>query len=343
MQSSPLLLFFFATSVVIATTATACSGDPKTPTTGPRTDATITIPPEVKLLAAPQGQPEELPGIDTSELSERERGLFWRWASQLYAPCPEVAVSVAACVKEGRPCASCVPAARFLAGRARSGDSPNEAIVAFTVRFGPDVKKVDLADSPVKGPPTAPVTMVVWSDFECPACGYAVPWLDEVLEKHPGEVRLVHKLYPLKSHSRSRPAARAALAAKKQGKYWEMEKLLFSHQKALEDTDLEKYAKEIGLDMKRFQRDFADEAAEEIIERDRAEADKHGLAGTPYILINGREFDLGLFKLDRDMESWIAMEIEISKKQVEMRAATAAAVATSAASATPVATDAPKR
>lgn len=317
MQPSSLLI---ATSIAIAVTAAACAGDPPPPPNGPKSEPTVTIPPETKLLAAPTTEPEDLPGVDTSELTSRERGVFWRWASQLYAPCPEVAVSVAACVKEDRPCASCAPAARFLAGRARAGDGQSEAIVAFTVRFGPEVKKIDLGDSPVKGKPSAPVTIVVWSDYECPACGYAVPMLDELLEKHPDEVRLVHKLYPLNSHPHSRPAARAALAAKKQGKYWEMEKVLFSHQRALEDADLSGYAKEIGLDMAKFQKDFADPKADEIIDRDRAEADKHGLSGTPFIVINGREFDLGLFKLDRDLESWIATEVEIQKKDAQLRA-----------------------
>ena len=313
-------LIFFVSSVAIAVTAAACAGDPHPSKDAAKADATIAIPPETKLLAAPTSEPQELPGIDTSRLDERERGVFWRWASQLYAPCPEVAVSVAECVKEGRPCASCGPAARFLAERARSGDSQSEAIVAFTVRFGPEVKKVDLADSPAKGRAGAPVTIVVWSDYECPACGYAVPRIEEVASKHEDEVRLVHKLYPLKSHTHSLPAARAALAAKKQGKYWEMEKQLFTHQKALEDADLEGYAKEIGLDLARFRRDIADPKADEIIERDRAEADKHGLAGTPFILINGREMDLALFKIDRDLEPWIAMEVDIQRKEAELRA-----------------------
>src|SRR4029079_5926288 len=153
---------------------------------------------------------------------------------------------------QSRPCAACVPAAQFLARRARMGVTQNEAIAAFTVRFGKDVKKVDLADSPATGPASAPVTLVIWSDFECPACGYAGPLIEEILSKFSNDVRLVHKLYPLKSHPHSRPAARASIAARRQGKYWEMERALFSHQKHLEDSDLAEYARNIGLDMARF-------------------------------------------------------------------------------------------
>jgi protein-disulfide isomerase len=307
--------------VVLAAVAVACASDPNARTVPAATGATVTIPPDTKLLPAPTSvEPEDLAGVNISDLNERERHAYWRWVSQLYAPCPDEAVSIAQCVKDQRPCADCVPAARFLAARARAGAGQSEAIAAFRVRFGRDVKKVDLADSPARGPASAPVTMIIWSDFECPACGFAVPYIDDLLEKHPNDVRLIHKLYPLKVHAHSRQAAKAAIAAKRQGKYWEMEKQLFSHQKHLEDADLEEYARNIGLDMNRFSRDFIDPTAEDIIDRDRAEADKQGLTGTPFILINGREFDLAFFKLDRDLEAWIDAEVETHKKAGEQKA-----------------------
>ncbi|MBK8252545.1 MAG: thioredoxin domain-containing protein [Polyangiaceae bacterium] len=297
----------------------ACSGGSGTKSP-PQADATVAVPLEVKLLAEPTTPPEPLEGVLEGELSDRERGNYWRWVSQLYAPCSGIATSIAQCVSEKKPCASCEIAASFLADRARAGDSQADAITAFVARFGSDIKKVDLADSPVRGNPDAPVTVVVWSDYECPACGHAVPKIEKLLHDRKNDVRLVHKLYPLKSHTHSRPAARAALAAKKQGKYWEMEALLFAHQSALEDADLEKYANEIQLDMGKFKRDFADPKADAIIDRDRAEGDKHGLTGTPFILINGREIDLGIFQLDRDFLPWIDAELRILKKEEELRA-----------------------
>ena len=323
-----------ATLAVTAAIA-ACSGDPRA-RGGGAAIATVAIAPDVKLLPAPSTEPEELPGVDTSELTPRERHNYWRWVSQLYAPCSELAVSIAQCVKEDRACGACVPAARFLAERARSGAPQNEAIAAFRVRFGADVKKVDMTDSPARGPAAAPVTIVVWSDFECPACGFAVPYLESLQEKHPDDVRIVHKLYPLKSHPHSRAAARAAIAAQRQGKYWEMEKELFAHQKHLGDSDLAGYARGIGLDMARYARDIADPKAEEIIERDRAEAEKQGLSGTPFIVINGREFDLAFFRLDKDLEPWIVMEAETQRKEAERRAIAGVAAALSGAGKGPV-------
>lgn len=90
-----------------------------------------------------------------------------------------------------------------------------------------------------------------------------------------------------------------------------MEQLLFENQQHLEDADLLGYARKLGLDMKRFEADMASERATKIIERDRAEADRTGLQGTPFIVINGREFDLGLFSLQGELESWIATEIAL--------------------------------
>lgn len=324
-----------AATLAVTAALAACSGDPHARGGGAAV-ATVAIAPDVKLLPAPSTEPEDLPGVDTSELTPRERHNYWRWVSQLYAPCSELAVSIAQCVKEDRACGTCVPAAKFLAERARSGAPQNEAIAAFGVRFGADVKKIDMADSPSRGPATAPVTIVVWSDFECPACGFAVPYLDSLLEKHPDDVRLVHKLYPLKSHPHSRAAARASIAARRQGKYWEMEKELFAHQKHLEDSDLAGYARGIGLDMARYARDIADPKAEELIERDRAEAEKQGLSGTPFIVINGREFDLAFFRLDRDLEPWIVLEAETQRKEAERRAIAGVAAALSGAGKGPV-------
>lgn len=330
---APLLPAFL---VIVSAAVCSCSSDPSSKTSHVAADPTVTIPPDVKLLAPPKSDPRELPGVDTSELNDRERRAYWRWVSQLYAPCPDVATSIAECVEQDRPCASCTPAAQFLAQRARQGASQGEAITAFRVRFGSEVKKVDMADSPATGPVNAPVTMVVWSDFECPACGYALPKIDALLEKYPNDIRLVHKLYPLKAHPHSRAAAHAAIAARRQGKYWEMEKALFSHQKHLEDADLEEYARNVGLDLARYAKDIADPKADEIIERDRAEADKNGFSGTPFILINGHEFELGLFKIDRDLETWVTTEIDIARRQAELRAAAAVGAALTGAGRGPV-------
>src|SRR5262249_38122712 len=154
---------------------------------------------------------------------------------------------------------------------------------------------IDLRDSPSRGPADAPVTIVEWFDFQCPACRFAGPLIEEAVAKNEGKVRLVHKFYPLKSHNHSDDAARAAFAAMRQGKYWEMGKMLFEHQKDLEPRAIEGYAKELRLDMARFRADVASDAAAQWIARDRADAEALGLDGTPYLWINGRLFDSAHF------------------------------------------------
>ncbi|MGK3999385.1 DsbA family protein [Sorangium sp. So ce1024] len=290
----------------------ACGGaDRQEPQFADSPSVPLPGPPGAAPLDAPGGEPEELPGVDTTELVRRERHTWWQLVSELYAPCADQAVSIAQCVRESRPCAACVPAAQLLADKIRGGASGAQAQAAYGVRFGPNVKKIDLADSPSRGPEGAPVQIVVWSDFECPSCGRAVPILDEMVERHAPNVRLIHKVYPLRSHAHAEPAARAAIAAHAQGRYWQMERLLFENQRRLEEKDLLGYAQRIGLDMARFRADMAGEAAAKVIARDKAEAERAGLAGTPFIVINGREFDLGLFSLQGELDRWIKTELAI--------------------------------
>jgi protein-disulfide isomerase len=263
-------------------------------------------------LKAAASEPEELPGVDTSQLSRREKELAWRMVTELYAPCQREAVSLAVCVKEKRACASCVPAVKLLVDKIHEGASSEQAQTVYATRFGPKLKQVDLADSPSEGAADAPVTIVEWFDFECPHCKIAGPVLEKLVEKHPRGVRLVQKFFPLKQHPRADVAARAAWAAQQQGKYWDMERTLFAHQDALTDQDLEKYATDLKLDVKRWKSDMASSRAAEVVARDRDQADKLGLTGTPFILINGREFDLGLFHFESDLEPWVDLELQLA-------------------------------
>ncbi len=272
-------------------------------------------------IAAQPGETRDLKGVDTSDLVPREKRQWFRLASQLYAPCQDQPVSIAVCIDENRPCAACVPAAQLLAQRVRAGATTSECETAYGVRFGPDIKKVEIGDSPSKGPNDAPVTIVAWSDFQCPACKYSLPYLEEAVAKFEGKVRLVHKFYPLKFHTRAEPAAKAAFAAKLQGRYWEMEKLLFDNQDALGDADFDRFAKALNLDVQRFRADMSSEAASKAIERDREEASKAGFNGTPHILINGRIFAYGLFRVDTDLENWIALEIELAAQAKKLQQA----------------------
>jgi protein-disulfide isomerase len=308
-RSSPLFLPLRLPVAVVALALASCTtGDSKPPEFSP---AVLPGPHGGARLAPPSTPPEDLVGVDTSKLNAREKKQWWLLVSQLYAPCADQAVSIAQCVKDSRPCRACVPAAELLAGKVAGGAPSEEVEAAYAIRFGPNVKKIEIGDSASRGAENAAITVVVWSDFECPHCRFAMPVLDAAFEKFSPRVRLVHKAYPLKQHSHAEGAARAAFAARKQGKFWEMEKALFDHQAELSPSDIDRYARDLKLDPQRFAADMSSPKAGEAIEREKAEADKAGLTGTPFILINGREFDLSYFHLQDDLERWIAVELDL--------------------------------
>ena len=109
-----------------------------------------------------------------------------------------------------------------------------------------------------------------------------------MLEKYPNDVKLVIKHFPLQIHDYARKAAIAALAAGKQGKFWEFHEKLFANQKDLNDTKVEAIAGELGLDMEKFKKDLQDPAIASIIDRDMNDGLKANVQGTPSIFINGK-------------------------------------------------------
>jgi protein-disulfide isomerase len=251
-----------------------------------------------------------LPGIDTSAMTPRERHEFSSLVSDLLAPCPNVPVSIAQCVLEKRACATCVQAAKGIAHAVREGASEEQIQAAFKTRYDPaGVKTLPLAGSPTRGPEDAKVTLVEFADFECPHCRAAVPMIDAVLAAHPDKVRLVYKFVALPLHVRAEPAARAAWAAGQQGKFWEMEHLLFERQDHLEQGDLERYAHVLKLDVAKWKVDMDSPAAKDRVAQDHRLEEDLKLKGTPTLYVNGRELDL---EADEILEERIATELGIA-------------------------------
>jgi thiol-disulfide isomerase/thioredoxin len=251
--------------------------------------------------------------VDVSDLSTRERATYERMVDEALAPCPEQAVTLDVCLNEKRACSACPLAAQFLLDRVKSGLDKTSIRQSYLKRFINEPRQIELGDSPSLGPTNALVTIVVWSDFECPHCQHVVPIVERLQEAHANEVRLVHKFYPLPRHTNAKIAARAAWAAQQQGKYWEMERVLFENQKKLGEQTILDFAATLNLDMVRVKTDMESEGATIAIKRDMAEAEKHGLDGTPFVLINGREFDFRLFQPEPDLDTWVTMEIEMAK------------------------------
>lgn len=147
--------------------------------------------------------------------------------------------------------------------------------------------KIDAGNSPVKGPKDARVTIIEFSDFQCPYCSRANETMDELFKLYPKDVKLVFKNLPLPFHKEAKPSALAALAAGKQGKFWEMHDKLFANQQKLSAEFYESAAKELNLDLAKFKKDMESKELEKQVEEDMAIAQKHGINGTPGFFVNG--------------------------------------------------------
>jgi protein-disulfide isomerase len=242
-------------------------------------------------------------------------------------------------VQEKRACALCQPSVELLLKEVRRGKTKTQAEAAFRARFSEEqVKTIAEGDSPWKGAREAPVTIVEFADFQCPACKAAAPRLNELVDKFAGQIKLVFKHYPLPSHENAEKAARAAVAAQKQGKFWEMHGHMFQKQEALDKRSLLAYAKELGLDEKQFEADLESEVTADRVMQDRKLGDKLSLDSTPSVFINGRPFSFNHFDFEEDLDEWIALEIELRTGQAPAAGKTRAAsqkVAPPAGSAAP--------
>jgi len=149
------------------------------------------------------------------------------------------------------------------------------------------VQNISVDDDPSRGPATAPVTIVEFTDFQCPACAAMHPVLEEVLKTYGDKVRLVVRDFPLDRHENARKAAEAANAANAQGKFFEYIALLFKRQQALDVPSLKKYASELGLDRARFDAALDRGTYALEVQRDVEAGEMYGVNVTPTIFING--------------------------------------------------------
>ncbi|MCA1590426.1 MAG: DsbA family protein [Acidobacteria bacterium] len=172
-------------------------------------------------------------------------------------------------------------------------DLQNRLFAKYKVRIlltepEPLVQNISADDDPAIGKATAPVTVIMFSDFQCPACARTHPILKKVIAEYGERVRFVVRDFPLRTiHKNAMPAAIAAAAAHKQGKFTEYTEILYRNQENFERASLVKYAGEIGLNVKQFELDLADPRLSAEIEKDFADGKTYGISGTPAIFVNG--------------------------------------------------------
>jgi protein-disulfide isomerase len=205
----------------------------------------------------------------------------------------------------------------------------NEAIIAYAAQLrragtvqmnltAPESPSFEIAtdDQPVKGTANAAVTIVEFTDFECPSCAQQHPVLEKIMSEFGNRVRLVVRDFPLSQHANARKAAEAAEAAREQNKYWEYAGLLFRNQSALSVDKLRQYATDLGLDRAKFDASLDSGKFAEKVQRDVIDGHKVGVNGTPALYINGKRVS------DHSYENMKSV-IEAALKQTTQRASNA--------------------
>ena len=203
---------------------------------------------------------------------------------------------------------------------------PTESAIS-TPAATPDMDKVlnPQPDDHKLGPDGAPVTIIEWSDFQCPYCAVAAPLLKKLAENYPKDVQIVYRHFPLPSHDKALLAAEATEAAAAQGKFWEMEELLMAQQatwSGQSDGDFRKtlsqYAQEIGLDVKQFDAELDSGKYRATVQAAQDLAQQLQIPGTPFLLLNGSQFPQDINYLAYpDLEGVVKYIVELPKQQYQ--------------------------
>jgi len=167
------------------------------------------------------------------------------------------------------------------------------------------VYNIDIGASPINGKTTAPVTIVEFSDFQCPFCSRFYPPVKEVLKAYPDQVKFTIKNFPLSFHPNARPAAKLALAANEQGKYYELVELLLKNGADVSEVKVKEYAKDLNLDYTKLMNDVKNKDAEyeKRISDDTVLGGQVDVQGTPTFFLNGKKTqarDFNSFKAEID-------------------------------------------
>lgn len=153
------------------------------------------------------------------------------------------------------------------------------------------VYPVSVGDDPQKGNSEAKITIIEFSDFQCPFCKKALPTIDKILEDYPNQIKFVYRDFPLDFHDNAQKAAEAAECADDQGKFWEYHDLLFEHQDewSEDSEEFKKYAKDLGLDEPQFVQCLDSGKYKEEVKKDQSDGESVGVSGTPTFFINGHK------------------------------------------------------
>ena len=237
-----------------------------------------------------------LPGIDWQGLTgaKRDSALKLMQAEKCTCGCD---MKIAECRVKDHACGTSRKLANAVVKATLSGKNA-AAIKAELKRVASepegvldDPVKISLVGAPSLGPDNAKVTLVEFSDFQCPYCSKAVLEANQVLRTFPKDVRLVFKQFPLDQHALAGFGAEAALAAQAQGKFWEMHDLLYGGFPDISRVRVFGYAKKLGLDMKRFTAEVDGHKYKARVAAEALEGEEAGVSGTPTFFLNGKKYN----------------------------------------------------
>ena len=237
----------------------------------------------------------KLPGVDLVGLtnSQREIALQTMRAESCTCGCD---MKIAQCRMGDPACVSSRRLAHFVITMASAGKA-KEAVREELLKFAKapenlldDPIKIATDGDPIRGP-GAKVTIIEFSDFQCPYCAKATVEVKQILNKYPKDVRFLFKQFPLDIHSQAAVAAEASLAAQAQGKFWEMHDKLYANFRSISRVRILAWAREVGLDMTRFKTDLDSHKYLARVTAEEKQGEDAGVVGTPTFYINGKKLN----------------------------------------------------
>jgi protein-disulfide isomerase len=253
------------------------------------------------LLAQDWQTATSLPSVDLAGLTPAQSAKVLKLLRANNCTC-NCGMKMAECRMKDPSCSYSKGMAATIVDAIKHGKSETEAIAAAAASQwgkGPadhskpleDPVAIPVENAPVRGLGSAPVTLVEFSDFQCPFCIMATPQLDALLRAYPTQVKLIFKEFPLDSHSQAALAAAAALAAHKQGKFWPLYDALFAQKGNLSRKGILALAASAGLDMKQFQADLDSTEIKRAVLKDIGEGEHIGVDSTPTLFVDGQRFN----------------------------------------------------
>lgn len=241
----------------------------------------------------------DLPKVDLEGLSPARRADALRLLRNHDCSCG-CGMKVAQCRVEDPACAYSRGLADVMVATLKAGKTASDAVAAAndsrwahlpTRKLLDDPVPIRVAGSPELGPQNAKITLVEFSDFQCPYCVKAVDELHAVMQAYPQQVKLIFKEFPLDQHSQAALAADAAIAAHHQGKFWQMHDALFANRNRITRASVQGLAAGMGLDVKRFMAELDSPATRKEVDKDIDDGQRAGVEGTPTIFIDGQRYN----------------------------------------------------